>query len=127
MGGFTFAVVIHGGDGDGGQTALLGFLQYFNASGIQASMREDKHDVSVPNRLVFKQDSRIALSPFQPQQALCASRANYVGPHEPHIHQRTKSGIYAVTWKHVLHWQDGMAAAEKVHQAATHNALGHHS
>ena len=108
------------------EAALLCFLQYFNSRCIQAAMGEDQHDVSAAYRLILKKDGGVSFAAFEPEQALSAAGTDYVGPHEPHIHKWPKSRERAVSWKHILHWQDGMAAAEQMHQPAATNTVGHH-
>src|SRR5690242_18017177 len=88
-------------------------------------MREDQHDVPASYRLILKKDCSVSFATFQPEQALSAAGADYVRPHQPHIHEWTKSGEGTVSRKHILHRQHGMAAAEQMHQAAATDTVGH--
>src|SRR5579859_3276238 len=126
MRGLTLSVIVHGGNRRRRQAALLRFLEYFDARGIQSAVRKHQHHIAAANGLIFEKYRSIAFPAFQPEQSLCASGANNIGPHQPHIHERTESGECAVAWEHVLHRQDRMAAAEQVDQSPTRNAVRHH-
>src|SRR5271157_1118711 len=121
----SFPVIVQRGHADGRQAALLRFHQHFNASCVQPSMGEHEHHVTLADRFVLKQHLRVPLSPLQPQQSLRAATSNHVGPHQPHVHQRTEARIRAISRKHVLHRQHRVPAPEHVHQPALRDRLRH--
>src|SRR5579864_4398503 len=112
MSRLAFAVIVHRSDRDRYQVPPFGFLKHFNSRRVQTTVRKHEHYISASNRLVLEKYAGITFSAFQPKKALCSAGPNHVGPHEAHIHQRTKSGEGSVAREHILHRQNRVAAAE---------------